>query len=886
MPESYRRSPAASAPRALLRAVSGPLVVGLAVWCAAGTLTVASAESAAVRVVAPAAWWIGALGAVVAALVPGFRQAPLSAAPALLAVVPWLPLPLPGVALLFTGPAAWLPILTALVVAEGTRWVAPVARWALTRSPGVARVIAAGVTVVACGLTLHQLDAHVPGGDEPHYLVITQSLLKDGDLRIENNHRDRDYAAYFGGELRADFINRGQDGEIYSIHAPGVSALVAPAFAAFGLRGAQWTIILVFAVTAMLVWQLAWEATLDNSAAWFTWAAVSLTATPLLLSVMVFPDSPAALGAAAGVWALVRLARGQQVMTARALVGVSIALAALPWLHTRFAVVAGGLGCCLVVALAREHGRASTERLARIATFLAVPLVSAALWFLSFYLIYGTVDPRAPYRGAESIREWIWAAVVALYTDGQFGLFTLAPVLATAVAGLFRTMERGLRWAAIGSLLVLLAYTAAAASYHMWWAGLPGLPARFLTAVVPLLAIWLAVAWHRATLGGRAMLLAALGLSLLLTLIVVTVDGGAFAWNFRDGHARLLEWAGPVVNLPRAWPSFFWGSESEFLLHAAAVSAVWIGGWLIVVTYVRRHVDSARLTRGAVAVWLLGGLMAHAAVGWQVVGATPMDPSVSQLVIHGAASRWVIGPGQVSRERGGTGLAIRQAQPPLVDHPTATVFAAGPVPAGRYRIDLEAQRPPTGGSLRVIIGRSDVPVLEWPLAPLRTQSIPLVLPAGAAAIDVRADSPEAAAGLSAVLVPESSAIEATPARHMMVGPDAQVFFADDNAYREGDGFWLRGGATTEVVWSGGIGKAGRTRVLRLHNGGSPNTITVRSGAWQEVLTLDPWQERTVSLPAADALGAWRLSLTAAAGFRPSDDGTNQDRRYLGAWFVY
>lgn len=28
-----------------------------------------------------------------------------------------------------------------------------------------------------------------PGCDEPHYLVITQSLLHDGDLKIEGNHR-------------------------------------------------------------------------------------------------------------------------------------------------------------------------------------------------------------------------------------------------------------------------------------------------------------------------------------------------------------------------------------------------------------------------------------------------------------------------------------------------------------------------------------------------------------------------------------------------------------------------------------------------------------------------------------------------------------------------
>ena len=81
------------------------------------------------------------------------------------------------------------------------------------------------------------MSPRIPGGDEPHYLIITQSLLTDGDLRIEDNHRRREYAAYVDGELKPDYLRRGRDGAIYSIHAPGVSALVLPAFALAGYPG-------------------------------------------------------------------------------------------------------------------------------------------------------------------------------------------------------------------------------------------------------------------------------------------------------------------------------------------------------------------------------------------------------------------------------------------------------------------------------------------------------------------------------------------------------------------------------------------------------------------------------------------------------------------------
>ena len=85
------------------------------------------------------------------------------------------------------------------------------------------------VAVASLVLGLFYVNLKLATGDEPHYLVIAQSLLKDGDLKIENNHRRGDYRAFFGGELRPDYLQRGRNGEIYSIHAPGLPVLVAPA---------------------------------------------------------------------------------------------------------------------------------------------------------------------------------------------------------------------------------------------------------------------------------------------------------------------------------------------------------------------------------------------------------------------------------------------------------------------------------------------------------------------------------------------------------------------------------------------------------------------------------------------------------------------------------
>ena len=112
--------------------------------------------------------------------------------------------------------------------------------------------------------------------------------------------------------------------------------------------------------------------------------------------------------------------------------------------------------------------------------------------------------------------------------------------------------------------------------------------------------------------------------------------------------------------------------------------------------------------------------------------------------------------------------------------------------------------------------------------------------------------------------------------------DTDTFFLDENVFPEADGFWVRGGRTTDFVLSQGAGGANRPGTLTIRNGAAANTVTIQSGAWQEVLTLTAGEARVVALPAADSLGAWPLTITSASGFRPSDTA-GEDRRYLGVW---
>ena len=162
----------------------------------------------------------------------------------------WVPDRLP-LLLVLAGPVRWV-LAGGALLAAGARLVPP-GQWSWpTVRPGrrTAFAMALAVYLVSGYRSVHQVGL---GGDEPHYLVITQSLLLDHDIQIENNHERGDYRSFFGGPLRPDYLKRGLNGAIYSIHAPGLPVLVLPAFVVFGAWGA---VMMMALCGALLEWLL------------------------------------------------------------------------------------------------------------------------------------------------------------------------------------------------------------------------------------------------------------------------------------------------------------------------------------------------------------------------------------------------------------------------------------------------------------------------------------------------------------------------------------------------------------------------------------------------------------------------------------------------------
>jgi hypothetical protein len=862
---------------------------GAAAWSSLGVLASSDAGPRALRIgLLPPAWWLGAFVAAAIALAWAVRLQPSRAMPifaSALLFVPWLPIPLPAWALVWTGPAAWLvwAAITAAVLTAGPparRTPVRVRNWVAcpSRAPWLAFACAAIIYTGAAW----RLAPVVPGGDEPHYLIIAQSLWRDGDLRIENNHQRGDYLEYFGGELRPDFLKRGTDGQIYSIHLPGVPAILAPVLALGGYGAVKVFLALLAAAAASAAWRAAFALTGQVAAAWFGWAGVTLAAPVLLLSFTVYPDGPGAVVVVLAFGLLVSL-QTKPAAPVRWWAGAGLLAALLPWFHPRFAVLAAALG--LVFTL-RAMGAARPIR--ALAAFAAAPVASATGWFGYYYVLYGRFNPSVAYgHYTQMSLERVPTGVLGLLFDQQYGLLVYAPVFAVGLAGLVPLARRHARltaeWAA-----VVVPYTVVTAMYHMWWGGFSS-PARFIGATLLVFALPIAAAWaHGTSAATRAFQAAALGVTAGITAMLLAAEDGSFVFNVRGTEAPWLVWASQLADLTRAVPSLFRHgpatSMAEAAVWAGALVAAW-GACRVVARY-------ARLTAGSTV--LLGLLLlgaaatAAVAVNWRIEGVGGKRALFGQLRMLEAASTSRVAHGVLLDTASvvGPAAAVERLRvgAEAIGSPGDGWLTLPYLPAGRYVLRADM---PAAASLDVSLwsDRSDGPFASWSMAGdgAVAQGRDVWLPVGVAGVRVVGPAAARPATRSVwfqpidrgrLFRPASSRRAASARAYRRV-----VVYAVRGVYLEPGGMWTAGGETAELVVQAGRGT--RAGAFALSGGPMATRVRIESEAFVFDADVNPGDAQNLSIPLS-ADGTALVTIRAGTGFRPSEiDPSSADRRLLG-----
>jgi hypothetical protein len=269
-------------------------------------------------------------------------------------------------------------------------------------------------------------------GDEPHYLIIAESVAFDRDLDVHNNYlHDFDDAHIYGLTIPHVYnVPRGW----MPAHMPGLGILVAAPFAIGGALGARTLLMLIAGALPFLVLSLMRGRPGDRIDDIAVWTACGLAiAIPTLFGApQIYPDLPAGvLTLALAVWLLHRtLTRGSSAGWAAFWLGAGL----LPWLHVKYAAATVVL---VVAGLLIGRGSANARE-SRAAVWLA-PLVAFGLVTLIAFHLWAFGTPLGPPRASHELTLSAARAAeifLGLHLDQSQGMFMQHPLLLVGVAGL------------------------------------------------------------------------------------------------------------------------------------------------------------------------------------------------------------------------------------------------------------------------------------------------------------------------------------------------------------------------------------------------------------------------------------------------------------------
>jgi hypothetical protein len=535
---------------------------------------------------------------------------------------------------------------------------------ALLTAPGTGRRLFFPVVLALYLVVAWRVQARVgPEGDEPHYLIVADSLLRDHDLDLTQDFKEARYRSFHSAPLEPHFRVRGRHGEIYSIHAIGLSLLLVPAYAVAGYPGASFFMALLAALLALELRELLRDWTgRDRLADGLAWV-LALSPPLIHYAGLLFTEIPAALALAFAL----RRSRGPERHGVLGALAWGCALAFVPWLNVRYSLLP-------VVVLLYFLSQSQRPRGREIGAAVG-PMIVSALVLVSYHsMLYGFFDPRRVYGRRP---EFAWATLpeglAGLLLDQEFGLLVYAPLFALALPGIGRLRRVGWREATlVGTLIVMALLTAG--SWDMWRGGFNP-PARFLVPLLPAMALAVAAQLE----GGLSAPMA-----LLLGWGLWTGLSGAWypelVHRDRDGTSPFFRSLSGAEEWTALLPGYVLATPKR-----GALAAVW-GGALALAVFVRRH---GKPTASGFAAASLG-LVAAAGLSSRI-SATPSGPRDAVRVIGRPA---VLVPGlRIQADSSARWPAAALSWGPLYEphrYPAGAPLAERlDLPAGSYTLRLE-----------------------------------------------------------------------------------------------------------------------------------------------------------------------------------------------------
>lgn len=396
-------------------------------------------------------------------------------------------------------------------------------------------------------------------GDEPHYLIQSQSIAHDGDLDLTNDYRDRNYALFFPEIIDAHTYRSGE--KEYSIHYPLLSVGLSPVFwdRFLGIQihpyvVAKMVIILIASLLGSWVICSVWVVSQKTSVVVFT--TIQFVSLPFLsYTNQIYPELPASvlvLVIFLGMTGIVDLRRNHNSFV------MLISILCLPFLHIKFSMVSLIAGIFL---LYWNFGNA------RRLLVVVLSLIIGAVGILFYNMgIYGQI--LGPYSGS-SISHFgdLMIRYLAYLIDTNFGLFPLSPLLLWTIPGFFVLYAKVRSPYAFFSIVALILVAHLMNLFHDTWLLGSSPVGRYWMAIAPVLIYISALGFQAGILAvqshqSKCVRFLILGLNLLL----LTVHGY---------HFYLYAFVNQAYYYPSTMHSGIRNGTSEILLASILDSLLW-----------------------------------------------------------------------------------------------------------------------------------------------------------------------------------------------------------------------------------------------------------------------------------------------------------------------
>lgn len=320
-------------------------------------------------------------------------------------------------------------------------------------------------------------------GDEPHYLIMSNSLIKDGDFDLKNNYENKDYQQY--GWPTIDYQNHisanSKNGKYYSLHNIGLPILISPGYIFGKVDGSIVVLNIIAAIAGVFVFALAYKITESYLKSLIAWSVIFLIPISLYSSA-VYTEIPLFAISIILLFLLFKYSRSQKTIL---LIIASFLLSLLIWLHVKYVFVSASFIIAYIFLTKNDYFK-------NILILVSLPLLSQILEMFVFHKWFGVASLTAAYPNLWQANQNIAGAIIegipGLLIDRAFGLFLYSPVFILSFSGLYFLFKENRRIAYATIFIFLINFLA----FGMYVKFLGFVPVgRFVMPVMGIMVLWL-----------------------------------------------------------------------------------------------------------------------------------------------------------------------------------------------------------------------------------------------------------------------------------------------------------------------------------------------------------------------------------------------------------